>query len=395
MVRWKRAAAAAVLTAMCASAGAWQSQTVTGASQSEGASPAAALWRAYVAYFLSADGRILDPQGGDRTTSEGQSYALFFALVNNDRAHFDRVLAWTEANLAGNELGQHLPAWEWGKRKDGTWGEIDPNSAADSDLWIAYDLMEAGRLWKEPKYTEIARQMLHQMARRETATLPGLGPVLLPGEYGFHLKNSWILNPCYTPLFLLDRAAKVDPAGPWIGIALNQPELIASSAPGGFAMDWVSYTPGSGFQPSLGNAVKMDGAVGSYDAIRVYTWAGMTSPEQPDRAAILQSLHGMRQYLDAHGAPPEKVSAQGVPMKNDGPAGFSAAVLPFLASLGDSAAVSAQLQRVESQLDEKTGLYGKVPTYYDQNLILFGLGWTEKQFRFSPSGELIVPWQHR
>ncbi len=386
MVRWERMAAAAVLIAVCASAGLLRAQS--GGS-------AAALWQAYSAHFLSADGRIIDPQGGDRTTSEGQSYALFFALVNKDRAHFDQALAWTNANLANNDLGRHLPAWEWGRRKDGSWGQMDPNSAADSDLWIAYDLIEAGRLWKEPKYTTIAQQMLHQIARLETATLPGFGPVLLPGEYGFHLKNSWLLNPCYTPLFLLDRLAKVDPAGPWIGIALKQPDLIAKSAPGGFVMDWVSYTPGSGFQPSLANAVKSDGAVGSYDAIRVYTWAGMTSPEQPDRAEILQALRGMREYVAQHGAPPEKVNAQGVPLKNDGPVGFSAAVLPFLASLGDSAAVAGQLQRVESQLDEKTGLYGKVPTYYDQNLILFGLGWTEKQFRFSPSGELIVPWQHR
>ena len=386
MGRWKRAAAAAVLTAVCASAAVSQAQT--GGS-------AAALWQAYAAHFLSFDGRIIDPQGGDRTTSEGQSYALFFALVNNDRARFDLALRWTEANLAKNDLGSHLPAWEWGKRKDGSWGPIDPNSAADSDLWIAYDLIEAGRLWKEPKYATIGQQMLHAIARHETATLPGFGPVLLPGEYGFHLKNSWILNPCYTPLFLLNRMAKVDPAGPWVGIAMNQPELIERSSPGGFAMDWVSYTPGSGFLPSLANAVKMDGAVGSYDAIRVYTWAGMTNAGQPEQREILRTLHGMQEYLAQHAAPPEKVSALGVPLSNDGPVGFSAAVLPFLASLGQTAEVAGQLQRVESQLDEKTGLYGKVPTYYDQNLILFGLGWTEKQFRFSPGGELIVPWQRR
>ncbi len=356
---------------------------------------AAALWRAYAAHFLTEDGRVVDPQGGDRTTSEGQSYALFFALVNDDRASFDRVLGWTKANLADNNLGAHLPAWEWGKRKDGSWGQMDPNSAADSDLWISYDLIEAGRLWKSTQYREIGLRLLHEIARRETATLPGFGPVLLPGEYGFHLKKSWILNPCYMPLFLLNRLTKVNPAGPWIGIALMQPELMRASTRKGFAMDWVSYTPGSGFEPSRENAVNSQGALGSYDAIRVYLWAGMTSDEEPARRDILQALSGMSSYLAQHAAPPEKVDAQGEPMGADGPVGFSASVLPFLDGVGDQAAVSRQMQRIESQLDEKTGLYGKVPTYYDQNLILFGTGWMQKQFRFSADGELIVQWQSR
>ncbi len=356
------------------------------------------LWHAYTAQFLSSDGRVIDPQGDDRTTSEGQSYALFFALVNNDKTHFETVLAWTEKNLAGGDLGEHLPAWEWGKRKDGTWGALDPNSAADSDLWIAYDLIEAGRLWKDSRYSALGMRLLGLIARRETAELPGFGPVLLPAANGFHLKNSWILNPCYTPVFLLERLAKVDPAGPWIGIAIKTPELIERSSPGGFAMDWVSYTPETGFKPSLSNAVKEQGALGSYDAIRVYLWTGMLSDELPAKRRMMHALSGMSQYLTQHGAPPEKVSNQGVPLATDGPVGFSAAVLPFLASIPDPAEVARQTERVKSQLDEKTGLYGKVPTYYDQNLILFGSGWMARQYSFGSGGasvgELIVSWTH-
>ena len=40
---------------------------------------------------------------------------MFFALVANDRARFDKLLSWTEANLAGGDLTQRLPAWSWGK----------------------------------------------------------------------------------------------------------------------------------------------------------------------------------------------------------------------------------------------------------------------------------------
>src|ERR1700733_8236993 len=68
------------------------------------------LWEKYAGRFISVDGRVVDPMRGDITTSEGQSYALFFALVNNDRARFDLLFQWTVANLASGDLGTHLPA---------------------------------------------------------------------------------------------------------------------------------------------------------------------------------------------------------------------------------------------------------------------------------------------
>lgn len=43
------------------------------------------LWQAYGQRMIAGDGRVLDRTAGDRTTSEGQAYAMFFALVANDR----------------------------------------------------------------------------------------------------------------------------------------------------------------------------------------------------------------------------------------------------------------------------------------------------------------------
>ena len=52
--------------------------------------------------YISEGGRVIDPSDTRKiTTSEGQSYALFFALAANDRKAFDKVLAWTRDNLAG------------------------------------------------------------------------------------------------------------------------------------------------------------------------------------------------------------------------------------------------------------------------------------------------------
>lgn len=378
--------------------------TAASAALAQTAAPdPARLWQAYASRYISGDGRVVDPQGGDRTTSEGQSYALFFALVNNDRGRFDQLLRWTTNNMAQGDLGEHLPAWSWGKAKDGHWGVLDQNSASDSDLWIAYDLVEAGRLWSDHDYTSLGRRLADLIGRKETASLPGLGEVLLPGPVGFHLQHLWVLNPSYSPLFLLERLAEVSPAGPWAGLAKDWPTIQGQSARNGFAMDWVCYGPDQGFSPCLANGAKAatgksPGPMGSYDAIRVYLWTGMLADSVPAKAQMMHALAGMNEYMQQHSAPPEKINASGVPMNQDGPVGFSAALLPYLASFSNEGSVAQQLVRIQSQLDEKSNLYGSgyggSPAYYDQNLVLFGSGWYSKQFQFGRGGELLVRWGH-
>src|SRR5258707_15609965 len=108
------------------------------------------LWKSYSAAFMDNQIRVIDHDAGDRTTSEGQAYAMFFALVANDRPRFDGLLRWTEINLASGDLTQHLPAWLWGRdAKTNQWGVLDANSASDADIWMAYSLVEAGRLWDD------------------------------------------------------------------------------------------------------------------------------------------------------------------------------------------------------------------------------------------------------
>ena len=359
------------------------------------------LWNSYSARFVDAQGRVFDPRGDQHTTSEGQAYALFFALVDNDRTCFDRVLNWTQANLAQGDLHAHLPAWLWGKDKDGQWKTLDPNSASDADTWIAYTLLEAGRLWQYQPYTNLGRAMMGLIAKSEVSNLPGFGPMLLPGASGFQHGKAWTLNPSYLPVFLFTRLAEVDPSGPWGQIALGIPTLIAQSSRHGFAMDWVDYYPGDGFYPvakptAAGQKVNaQNGPGGSYDAIRVYLWAGMM-PKDPARAAILNAIPEMSVYLANHDAPPEMVDEDGVPKAQDGPIGFSAAVLPYLRAYGDdSREVGQQLVRMNAQRNSSSGLSEKNLAYYDQNLALFATGFLSGRFRFGPQGKLKVEWKRR
>src|SRR6202162_6512109 len=82
--------------------------SIFSAHASTPATPQCTDWTAYrtfTARFVQADGRVIDySTPTQQTTSEGQSYAMFFALVANDRATFDRLLAWTRTNLAADQF---------------------------------------------------------------------------------------------------------------------------------------------------------------------------------------------------------------------------------------------------------------------------------------------------
>jgi endoglucanase len=346
-------------------------------------------WRFFKNKFISKDGRVIDLGSRDaRTVSEGQAYALFFALAANDRREFDLLLDTTQNILAQGDLTKHLPAWLWGKRKDGTWGVIDDNPASDADLWLAYTLLQAGRVWNVRRYRALGTVVARQVLRRETAYLPGLGLSLLPGPTGFHPSdNSWRLNPSYMPLQVLRGMGAALPHEPeWKNLADSSLNILVGSAPQGYSPDWVMYEKrGKSHRFSADTATH---GAGSYNAIRVYLWAGMLSPEDPDFDVLHKTFRPMADYVRRNGYPPESVSAvTGKAKSNAGNAGFSAALVPFLRSSGQAGLASLQIARVQN-LESESAL-----GYYSQVLALFALGWNDGRFRFAEDGRLSLAWQ--
>jgi len=349
------------------------------------------LWEAYTQKFVDQHGRVIDHSRGEMTTSEGQAYAMFFALVAGDRTRFDKLVEWTNDNLAQGDLAARLPGWSWGKAQDGSWRVLDPHSAADADLWMAYALCEAGRLWKSSRYENMGKSMAARVAEREAVKVPGVGVVLIPGPEGFHPDaKTWFVNPSYAPPALLAYFAKRDPAGPWKDGLASLPAVLHTQ--GGFAMDWMTAGPG-GVQASLpppGIAAVVP--MGSYDAIRVYLWLGIADPKTDGVKQSMVEMKGMAMYLKGHTFPPESVTSAGKALGGNAPVGFSAAVIPFLRTQGMKKEEQVQENRLMSLRNGKSGLYGREAAYYDQNLALFATGWVEERFRFDMDGRLRLKW---
>jgi endoglucanase len=342
-------------------------------------------WNAFADRFIQNDGRVIDLTFDGKSTSEGQSYGLFFALVANDRPRFHAMLAWTSDNLAAGRLGDELPAWHWGKRDDGEWGVKDANAASDADLWLAYTLLEAARLWDAPRYAQTGRELLALVREKEVVDAGAAGTLLLPGPVGFALEHGrYRVNPSYLPGFMFRYLASVDATGPWASVWQSYLHLAPRVFEAGVAPDlFVVDARGRVAQDSEREPS------GSYDAIRVYMWAGMSGR---DGEELLKLLKPYAAIVREKGGPPEKVDpATGRALPSDyAPIGYAGAILPFLSALGERAALEAQRERLRTaEVEARSG----APTnYYDQALILFGKGWVDGRYAFDEDGRVAPVW---
>jgi endoglucanase len=371
------------------------------------------LWNSYVKGFIDDQGRVIDHTGSDRTTSEAQAYAMFFALVANDRPHFDKLLRWTQANLAQGDLSERLPGWSWGKAPDGQWRVLDSNSASDADLWLTYDLLEAGRLWGVTSYSQLGKSLAERIQTQEVRQLPpscANGPLLMPAPNGFHEDDlTWTMNPSYAPLPILQYLATTFPHGVWPAMVQELPNFLNHTATAGYAPDWSKCVAGQGWMPAAAPGAQpaptAPGAaiaaavmpapvsVGSYDAIRVYLWLGIADPATPGLKESLESFPAMATYMSRQNVPPLTVDSYGSVKNGDGPLCMSAAVIPYLQAMGKTAEAGTQQRRLAASLDAGTGLYGNPPHYYDQNMALFANGWLEKRYRMDRDGRLKLKWK--
>ena len=355
------------------------------------------LWSEFLKFFVASDGRVIysfAPKAD--SVSEGQSYAMFFALIANDPVNFEKIWRWTVHNLFANDLDTRLPAWLWGQAEDGSWKVLDAHSASDSDVWLAYLLLEAGRLWGRPDYTAEGKKVLATIEKYLILDLPNFGKMLSWGRVSFvEPDDFWRLNPSYLPIPLLRRLAKESPSGPWSEIATNTLNLIKATSPKGYAADWVVFK-----RPLKGLAHfsidKDAGDRGSYDAIRVYLWAGMTHKDDPLASPLLKALPGMLSYITLNGRPPESVEVTTGAAGGEAPYGFAAAVLPYLKALGANRLFLEQEKRARSMqiasAVNKT-IYPERPPYYDYALSLFAFGWVEGRYQFLKDGQAKFHWE--
>jgi endoglucanase len=137
-------------------------------------------WLLYQDKYVNSDGRVIDTRANGISHSEGQGYGMLLAVNADDRRSFDRIWAWTKANLYVR--GDGLASWRWDPASMPH--VTDQNNATDGDILIAWALAQAAQKWQNGAYRDDARSIANAIAVNATAD-SAFGKILLPGVHGF------------------------------------------------------------------------------------------------------------------------------------------------------------------------------------------------------------------
>lgn len=270
----------------------------------------AETWVAYRAAYIQPDGRVIDPAGGGRSTSEGQAYALVRAVWMDDPESFARVRLWTIDNLQGGDPGA-LPAWRWGKADSGEWTILDPSPASDADQWLAWALLGAAERWDEPLYADQARAILARIWEDETLVVAGR-TLLLPGPWARTLDPVRV-NPSYWLPFAWRTFAVADPDHPWASLLDPAYDLLDRCRAGApLPPDWCHVRPGDGAVVAAPTGFEADGDFG-FEAFRI-AWtlaAEVTWHKEPRARRLLREFTALGKRWEAEGTIPAVMAPDG------------------------------------------------------------------------------------
>jgi endo-1,4-beta-D-glucanase Y len=165
-------------------------------------------WETFRQAFVEPDGRVVDAGQGRISHSEGQGFAMLFAVHYDDRAAFERVWQWTRRNLQVRD--DALLAWKW----DPAGGLADANNATDADILVAWALARAAARWRAPEHEAAARRIAQDVRRKLTKRVAH-GLVLVPALEGFDKPEGLTINLSYWVFPAFRELARIDPAPEW------------------------------------------------------------------------------------------------------------------------------------------------------------------------------------
>ena len=357
------------------------SATQTAPSPGESPRPAllAAAWSGYKHRFIQPDGRVIDFQRNQVTTSEGQSYAMLRAVWMNDRPTFDVTWRWTQDNL-GDPARSRI-GWLWGNAPDGSWRLLDTNSASDADEDIALALLFAAHQWSST-YRPAAIALLGRIWDEDVATVAGQ-PYLAAGNWAPGAAGGPVLNPSYFAPYEYRIFAQEDQAHPWGELVDTSYKALQActdspldKSAGRLPPNWCALDVATGAaHPARGMS---QGSDYGYDAFRVMWRVALDANWNLEPRAV--------RYLNSHSMvlldswrQQGKLAAVythdgAVRNPNEDPTVYGGAIASFL--VVDRKAADQMTSRLEATATSsgQDGMYfGTSTNYYEQNWVWFGL----------------------
>ena len=253
--------------------------------------------RAFLADYVTEEGRVVRRDEGGDTVSEGQAYAMLVAAAIGDRKTFAAVWSWTEANLRRPD---GLLSWRWA---DGA--VADPSSASDADLDAARALAIAGQAFDDPELTAEGVTLGQAVLDLETVGT-GAGRVLVAGNWATTAPYAY--NPSYPSPAATAVLAEVSGDPRWAeldaGTRTVTAALVERSA---LPPDWAQVREDGSVEATAGASGGGDRILYGFDAARMpVRFAESCRPRDRALAAALApplSSAGDTARLDLAGQP--------------------------------------------------------------------------------------------
>ncbi len=352
-------------------------------------------WTAYRQRFIQADGRVIDWEADERTTSEGQAYAMLRAVLIDDPETFDRTFNWAELNLrrlnANGTRSDSLWSWKWGKDENGTWVVLDKNFASDADIDATTALILAARRWNRPDYLQQARIKLRDLWTHSTvpssvslggevasAANPTAMRYLLPGPTeAFQPQPTLLyLNPSYLAPYAFRIFAQVDTDHDWLSLVQSSYAVLNESAKistVGLPSDWVVLDLTSGRMIPLREPNPLRSLYG-FDAYRVWWRVAIDAKwfnEPVAREYLQQHLAALKTLWQSNQAVPAQIDLQGQPLVTyESTAQYGMLYSAFSVTAPE---IAEQIRQQKLLPTYRDGFWDNNSAYYTQNLSWFGL----------------------
>lgn len=174
-------------------------------------------WISYKKNFIK-EGRVIDPQTNNSTTSEGQSYALLRAVWLDDKEAFNQIYTWTKENLL-QKNGMHAWKYENGKI-------VEKGFATDADQDIALALLFASQKWGNATYRDDAKKLLNSIWIEAVVNVRN-EPYLIAGSWADKDKQ-FIVNPSYLSPASYKIFAQADRSHDWKQLSDSSYRVLSS-----------------------------------------------------------------------------------------------------------------------------------------------------------------------
>ncbi len=192
-----------------------------------------ATWLNYThTYLESGTYRTLDPQRGNITTSEGESYTMLRSVWLGDKTTFDNSWTWTKNNLQ-HKKGDHLFSWLFGKKTNGTYGILTADggevSASDADTDIALALLFAYARWQDHQYLGDARVIMTDIWNNEVIVIQSTPYLVANNKEKTNESSVAVIDPSYISPATYRIFAQFDHSHPWLTLVDSSYTILQQS----------------------------------------------------------------------------------------------------------------------------------------------------------------------